>query len=114
MDQSNPRLRECVADIAAAVREVPKDTLVGEHIRQHRRTIRLVRSGLATLAIFLIAAVVAAVVAISQRNQAVAAKDNAVAAQHTAIARGMMAEAERIGQRTGMEAGPSVGTAWSS
>ncbi|MGH7866456.1 MAG: TIR domain-containing protein, partial [Candidatus Dormibacteraceae bacterium] len=43
VDQSNPRLRECVADIAATVRGVPKDDLVGEHIRQHRRTKRLVR-----------------------------------------------------------------------
>ncbi|MGH3790720.1 MAG: TIR domain-containing protein, partial [Pseudonocardiaceae bacterium] len=36
--QSNPRLRACVADVAAAVHGVPKDELVGEHIRQHRRT----------------------------------------------------------------------------
>ncbi|HEX8865782.1 MAG TPA: TIR domain-containing protein, partial [Lentzea sp.] len=30
VDDSNPRLRECVADIASAVRGVPKDDLVGE------------------------------------------------------------------------------------
>ena len=89
VDQSNPRLRECVADIAAAVRKVPKDELVGEHIRQHRRTMRLVRGGITTLAVLLIAAVVAAVVAVGQRNQA-------VAAQHAAIARSMMAQAEQI------------------
>ncbi|MGH3814812.1 MAG: TIR domain-containing protein [Pseudonocardiaceae bacterium] len=29
--QSDPRLRECVADVAAAVRDVPEDVLVGEH-----------------------------------------------------------------------------------
>jgi hypothetical protein len=38
--QSNPRLRDGIADIAAAVRDVPKDVLVGEHIRQHRRPAR--------------------------------------------------------------------------
>jgi hypothetical protein len=65
--QSNPRLRECVADIAAAVREVPKDELVGEHIRQHRRTMRLARGGVTALAVLLIAALVAAVVAFQQR-----------------------------------------------
>jgi hypothetical protein len=92
VDQSNPRLRECVADIAAAVREVPKDELVGEHIRQHRRTLRLARSGVSALAMLLIAAVVAAVVAMGQRNQA-------IAAQHTAIARGMMAQAEGMRDR---------------
>lgn len=70
VDQSNPRLRECVADVAAAVREVPKDVLVGEHIRQHRRTMRLARGGVSGLVVLLIAAVVAAVVAARQRNQA--------------------------------------------
>jgi type II secretory pathway pseudopilin PulG len=70
VDQASPRLRECVADVAAAVREVPKDMLVGEHIRQHRRTMRLARGGATALAVFLIAALVAAVVAVGQRNQA--------------------------------------------
>jgi hypothetical protein len=92
VDQANPRLRECVADVAAAVREVPKDALVGEHIRQHRRTMRLARSGVTTLAVLLIAALVAAVVAVGQRNRA-------VAAQHTVIARGMVAQADGIRDR---------------
>lgn len=89
VDQSNPRLRECVADIAAAVREVPKDELVGEHIRQHCRTMQLARGGVTGLAVLLIAAVVAAVGAVGQRNQA-------VAAQRTAIARSMVVQAEEI------------------
>jgi hypothetical protein len=92
VDQSNPQLRECVADIAAAVHQVPKDELVGEHIRQHRRTLRLARGGVTTLALLLIAAVVAAVVAMGQRNQA-------ITAQHTAIARSMVAEADGIRER---------------
>jgi WD40 repeat protein len=89
VDQSNPRLRECVADVAAAVREVPKDVLVGEHIRQHRRTMRLARGGVTTLVALLVAALVAAVIAVGQRNRA-------VAAQRTAIGRGMVAQEERI------------------
>ncbi|MGB6161706.1 MAG: WD40 repeat domain-containing protein [Pseudonocardiaceae bacterium] len=92
VDQSNPRLRECVADVAAAVREVPKDELVGEHIRQHRRTMRLARGGVTALAVLLIGAVIAAVVAVAQRNQA-------VSAQHTVIARGMVAQADGIRDR---------------
>jgi Tol biopolymer transport system component len=87
--QSNPRLRECVADIAAAVREVPKDELVGEHVRQHRRTMRLASGGVTALVILLIGALVATWVAVGQRNQA-------VAAQRTVIARSMVAQAERI------------------
>jgi hypothetical protein len=58
VDQSNPRLRECVADIAAAVHEIPKDMLVGEHIRQHRRTMRLARGGVTALAALLIASLI--------------------------------------------------------
>ncbi|MGH3854920.1 MAG: hypothetical protein ACRDR6_15770 [Pseudonocardiaceae bacterium] len=68
--QSNPRLQECVADVAAAVRGVPKDMLMGEHIRQHRRTIRLARGSATALVVLLIAAMVAAVVAVGQRNRA--------------------------------------------
>ena len=89
VDQSNPRLRECVVDVAAAIRGVPKDQLVGEHIRQHRRTMGLARGAVGVLTVLLIVAVVAAVVAIGQR-------DEAVAAQHTAIARAMVAQAEAI------------------
>jgi hypothetical protein len=92
VDQSNPRLRECVADLAATVREIPKDVLVGEHIRQHRHTMRLARSGVTALVVLLIAAVVAAVLAVVRGNQA-------VAAQHIAIARGMVAQADRIRDR---------------
>jgi hypothetical protein len=69
VDQSNPRLRECVADVAAAVREVSKDVLVGEHIRQHRRTMRLARGGVTALAVLLIAAVVAAVLAVARETR---------------------------------------------
>jgi len=86
VDQSNPRLQECVADIAATILEVPKDMLLGEHIRQRRRTLRLARSGVIALTVLLVAALA---VVVSQWNQV-------IAAQHTAIARGMMAQADRI------------------
>ncbi|MGH3813621.1 MAG: toll/interleukin-1 receptor domain-containing protein, partial [Pseudonocardiaceae bacterium] len=86
VDQSNPRLRECVADVAAAVREVPKDDLVGEHIRQYRRTMRLARGGVTALAVLLIAALVAAGVAFQQRTTAQRERDNATFNQITAQA----------------------------
>ncbi len=89
VDQSNPRLRECVADVAAAVREVPKDALVGEHIRQHRRTMRLARAAFTALAVLLIAAVVAGLVAVNQRNQAQTQRD-------TAIFNQIIAQADRV------------------
>jgi hypothetical protein len=84
--QSNPRLRECVADIAAAVREVPKAELVGEHIRQHRRTMRAAWGGVTALAVLLIAALVAAVIAFQQRATAQSERDTAIFNQITAQA----------------------------
>jgi WD domain, G-beta repeat/MTH538 TIR-like domain (DUF1863) len=89
VDQSNPRLRECVADVAAAVREVPKDDLVGEHIRQHRRTMQLARGGVTALAILLIAALVASIIAFQQRNTARSERD-------TAIVNQLIAQADRL------------------
>jgi WD40 repeat protein len=71
IDRANPRLQESVADIAAAVRDVPKDTLIGEHIRQHRRTLRLAWSAVTALATLLVVAVVAGAIAAVQRNKAV-------------------------------------------
>jgi hypothetical protein len=69
VDDSNPRLREAVAGIASAVREVPEDDLVGEHVRQHRRTVRLARGALALLTVALL---VTGLVAVAQRGSAVA------------------------------------------
>ncbi|MBV9729938.1 MAG: TIR domain-containing protein [Pseudonocardiales bacterium] len=89
VDQSNPRLRDCVADIAAAVREVPKDELIGEHIRQRRHTRQLVCGAITALAVLLIAALVAAVIAFQQRATAQRERD-------TAIFNRITAEADRM------------------
>ena len=40
MDLKNPDFSSSVADIASAVRGIPKDELASEEVRQHRRTIR--------------------------------------------------------------------------
>jgi WD40 repeat protein len=68
--QSNPRLRDGIADVAATVRGVPKDILVGEHIRQHRRTMRLARTAVAVLVVLALAAAAAAFVAYDRQQQA--------------------------------------------
>jgi WD40 repeat protein len=70
VDRSNPRFTDNVADIASAVRGVPKDLLVGEHIRQERKTKRLTRGAITTLAVLLVAAVVATMFAILRGNEA--------------------------------------------
>jgi MTH538 TIR-like domain (DUF1863) len=40
-----------VASVAAPIRDVPKDLLVGEHLRQHRRAVRLAGAAVAVLAV---------------------------------------------------------------
>ncbi|KAA9152306.1 TIR domain-containing protein [Amycolatopsis acidicola] len=96
VDQSNPRLRECVADIAAAVREIPKDHLVGRHIQEHRRTMRLARTAVGALVLLLVAALAASVVAFQQRDHAIQAQQRTLAAQRSVVARTMLAQADQI------------------
>lgn len=40
LDLQDPRFADVVADVAAAIRGIPKDELAGEEVRQHRRTVR--------------------------------------------------------------------------
>ncbi len=51
LDLSNPGFSAAVADIASAIRGVPKDELASEEVRQHRRTVRTAwaAGGLVTL-----------------------------------------------------------------
>ena len=70
LSPSDPRFRDAVADLAAPIHDRPKDDLVGEDVRQHRRAVRLARAGVATLVVLLVAAAAAAVLAVSQRNEA--------------------------------------------
>lgn len=66
----SPRFRECVADLAAPLHGLAKDDLMGEDVRQHRRTVRLARSAVALLAALALVAGGSAVVAVGQRNDA--------------------------------------------
>ncbi|HTT54578.1 MAG TPA: toll/interleukin-1 receptor domain-containing protein [Streptosporangiaceae bacterium] len=78
---ADPRFQDAVADLAAAIRQVPKDSLIGEHIRQRRRTVRALVAGLAALVILLAVAVSAAFIASGQRNRAIREETVATAGQ---------------------------------
>jgi WD40 repeat protein len=78
---ADPRFQDAVADLAATIRELPKDSLIGEHIRQRRRTVRSLVAGLAALVILLAFAVLAAVVAQRQRDRAIREETVATAGQ---------------------------------
>ena len=93
---ANARFRDAVADIASAVMDRPKDELLGEDVRQHQRTRRLVRGTIATLATLLVAAVAAAVVALDQRAAAIAARNRAEERARVALSRQLAAEATSL------------------
>jgi hypothetical protein len=79
--------RQKSASMAAPIRGMQLRQLIGEQVRQHRRTMRLVRVAATTLAALTAISVAATVVAISQRDHAVSQSDiaqsDSVAAQAT-------------------------------
>jgi hypothetical protein len=73
----DPEFRDRVADLAAPLHGRPKDELVGDDIRQHRRTIVLVCCMIAALTILLLAVGSLARGLTSQRNSARLQRDRA-------------------------------------
>ena len=67
---SHAQFRDAVAELAAPLHGVPKDELASEEVVQHRRTVRLARGAVATLAALTVAAVLFGVFAMLQRNEA--------------------------------------------
>ncbi|MFJ8159417.1 TIR domain-containing protein [Streptomyces sp. NPDC096136] len=67
---ADPRLIECAAEFVAPLTGKSKDELIGDHVRQHRRTIRTVRATIAVLTALLLTAVAGGIAAYEQRNEA--------------------------------------------
>jgi WD40 repeat protein len=86
LSPKDPAFQNAVADLAAPLRGQPKDDLIGEDVRQHRRTLRLARGAVATLIGLVVALTVAAVVAVKQR-------DTAISQQRLATSRQLSAQA---------------------
>ncbi len=70
LNGANPRLLECAAEFVAPFTGKSKAELIGEHVRQHRRTVRWVQSTMAVLITLLLIAVLGGVTAYTQRNTA--------------------------------------------
>ena len=75
-----------VAAVAAPIRGMPKNMLVGEHLREHRRAMRLAKGAITALATLTALAVAASFIAIGQRNTAITQSHNAQAEQLAAKA----------------------------
>ena len=59
-----------MAEIAAPVQGTTKDAIVGEELRQHRRTVRTAVTAASLLFVLTIAAVIGALIALDQRDKA--------------------------------------------
>jgi WD40 repeat protein len=93
VDERDPRLTDAAAQLLASMLGVPKDRVVGEHLRRRRQTRRLVTSVIAVLLILLTAALASAVVAVDRRNAAIEA--GYVAASRQLVAQSASIEDER-------------------
>ncbi|HSM43773.1 MAG TPA: TIR domain-containing protein, partial [Acidimicrobiia bacterium] len=70
LDLKNPRFSAAVADIASALRGVPKDELESEEVKQHRRTIRTAWAGVALVGVLGVAAAGFAIQSASNAREA--------------------------------------------
>ena len=107
LDLRNASFRAAVADVASAIRGIPKDELESEEVRQHRKTRRTALGAGLALVVLTVAAIGAALLAVDRSNEAdaqrLAAEQSAaeadvqrqVAEQQTAVAEEQTAVAER-------------------
>jgi hypothetical protein len=82
---SHPRFRDAVAELAAPIHGKPKDELASDEVREHRRTVRLARGAAVAILTLFVLAVVAAVIALVQRNNAVTEANIATSRQLAAV-----------------------------
>jgi WD40 repeat protein len=89
----DPRFRAAVADLAAPIHNVPKDRLIGDDIRQHRRTVRLARAAVTALALLTLGVGGAAAEALRQRDHARNERDRARTQARIALSRALSGQA---------------------
>src|SRR5262249_39124857 len=80
------RFRDNIADLASTIRGIPKDLLIGEDVRQHRKSVLLRRMAVSAMAVLSVGLAVATFLAIEQRNEARRQAEIAVARQLAAEA----------------------------
>jgi WD40 repeat protein len=83
---ADPEFRQAIAEIAAPLRHVSKDEIIGEDRRRHRRRVGTVAVTLVLLSLLTVIAILAA---LSARRQ----RDEALRAERVAVTRGVVAQA---------------------
>jgi WD40 repeat protein len=91
-----PRFREAVAELAAALHGREKDELVGEDVRQHRRARALAAAAIAGLCALTAVSIAVAIFAVQQRNLAREQRAAAEAQGRIALARQLAAQSTVI------------------
>jgi WD40 repeat protein len=88
---------DTVAEIAAPIRgKKHKSELVGEHLRERRRTRRIVAAAVSLLAVLTAAAVTASVIAVGQRNRAIHQAEVALSRQLAATSESQLSTNLRV------------------
>ena len=95
LDLKNPTFAAAIADIAIAVRGIPKDELASEEVHQHRRTIRTAWAAGIVVLLLGVAATIGAIVATNESDRA-----NEQAGLAAAEADRATAEADRANRRS--------------
>jgi WD40 repeat protein len=88
----DPRFRDAVADVAAPLNGRAKDDMIGEEVRQHRRTLRIARGAGVLLAALTAAASLAAVLAVRAADRADRERDRAEQEARIATSRQLAAQ----------------------
>lgn len=101
---ADPRFRERVADLASAIRGIPRDELLGDDVAQHKRSWRLARLAIGALSLLLVASVVASIIAIAQRNEVVRQANSLLARQLAATADSLLTRDLRRAQLLAVQA----------
>jgi TIR domain len=110
VDLKNPLFAERIADLAAPIRGVSRDEIIGEDLRQHRRTVVLTRTAaavVAALAIFSLVAGISSFVLFGSQRSAVASEAR-LAAEATA---GAVAATTSVAVQTVLSASESTAVA---
>ena len=94
LDVSHVRFRAAVAELAAPIRNMAREELEAEDVRQHRRTMLLARGATTVLVLLLVIALAATLVAFQQRRDAQRASTAARVEAATAEAEARRADAE--------------------
>ena len=90
--ENDPRFRDAIATLSAAIQQRPKDDLVGEDLVQHRRTLRIAWGAAGLLAALAIATSIVSIWAVQQRDIAEARELQARAGQLAADASRLLSE----------------------